>query len=75
MALYWGVTPIPFEPRESTDLMFAAAEKYLEKAGICGRGEGVVMVAGVPPNRQAATNLVKLHVIGERLKFPPRRGG
>ena len=33
------------------------------------------MVAGVPPNRQAATNLVKLHVIGERLKFPPRRGG
>lgn len=75
MALYWGVTPIPFKPRESTDLMFAAAEKYLEKAGICERGEGVVMVAGVPPNRQAATNLVKLHVIGERLKFPPRRGG
>ena len=74
MALYWGVTPIPFEPRESTDLMFAAAEKYLEKAGVCPRGEGVVMVAGVPPNRQASTNLVKLHVIGERLQFSPRRG-
>ena len=73
MALYWGVTPIPFEPRTSTDLMFAAAEKYLEKAGICERGEGVVMIAGVPPNSQASTNLVKLHVIGERLRSPLRK--
>ncbi len=67
MALFWGVTPIRFEPRVSTDLMFAAAEKYLEKEGICERGEGVVMIAGTPPNTQASTNLVKLHVIGERL--------
>ena len=73
MALYWGVTPIYFEPRTSTDLMFAAAEKYLEKTGICERGEGVVMIAGVPPNSQASTNLVKLHVIGERLSAASRR--
>ena len=73
MALYWGVTSIPFKPRASTDLMFAAAEKYLEKTGICKRGEGVVMIAGVPPNSQASTNLVKLHVIGERMNFPSRR--
>lgn len=68
MAMYWGVTPIAFERRDSTDRMLAAAEKYLEKAGICQRGEGVVMVAGVPPNQQASTNLIKLHVIGERMK-------
>ena len=74
MALYWGVQPIPFEPRDSIELMFAAAEKHLEKTGICEREEGVVMVAGVPPNSQARTNMVKLHVIGERLKFPPRGG-
>ena len=67
MALYWGVTPIEFDRRDSTDRMLAAAEKYLEKAGICERGEGVVMVAGVPPNVRASTNLIKLHVIGERL--------
>ena len=73
MALYWGVRPIPFEPRESIELMFAAAEKHLEKTGICERGEGVVMVAGVPPNSRARTNMVKLHVIGERLSFQPRR--
>ena len=74
MALFWGVTPIRFEPRASTDLMFAAAEKYLEKEGVCERGEGVVMIAGTPPNTQAKTNLVKLHVIGERLR-PRWRGG
>ncbi|MXZ06858.1 MAG: pyruvate kinase [Acidimicrobiia bacterium] len=72
MALFWGVTPIRFKPRESTDRMFAAAEKYLEKEGICERGEGVVMIAGTPPNTGAYTNLVKLHVIGERLRNPKR---
>jgi pyruvate kinase len=66
MALYWGVTPIEFERRDSTDRMLAAAEKYLEKHEICERGERVVMVAGIPPNQQASTNLMKLHVIGER---------
>lgn len=68
MALFWGVAPIEYEPRPSTDLMFAAAEKYLEKEGICQRGEGVVMVAGSPPNVGAFTNLIKLHVVGERLR-------
>ncbi len=74
MALFWGVTPIRFEPRASTDLMFAAAEKHLEKEGVCERGEGVVMIAGTPPNTQAKTNLVKLHVIGERLRARWRGG-
>lgn len=74
MALFWGVVPIEFEPRPSTDLMFAAAEKYLEKEGICERGEGVVMVAGSPPNVGAFTNLIKLHVVGERLRSVPTPG-
>ena len=72
MVLYWGVTPIRFERRDSTDRMIAAAEKHLEKAGICQRGDGVVMVAGVPPNQQASTNLIKLHVVGERLSATAR---
>jgi len=66
MALYWGVIPTIFARRDYTDVMIAAAEKYLEKEGICRRGEGVVMVAGIPPNQKASTNLMKLHVVGER---------
>ena len=41
---------------------------------MCERGEGVVMIAGTPPNTQAKTNLVKLHVIGERLRARWRGG-
>lgn len=66
MSLYRGVAPKPFSRRDYTDVMLAAAEKFLEKEGICERGETVVMVAGIPPNQQASTNLMKIHVIGER---------
>jgi len=66
MALYRGVRPYPFARREYTDVMIAAAEKFLEKEGICEPGEAVVMVAGIPPNLQASTNLIKVHIVGER---------
>jgi pyruvate kinase len=73
MALMWGVTPVAADRRDSTDLMIAWAEKHLEKAGFCEEGEGVVVVAGTPPNQQASTNLMKLHVIGERLRRRTRQ--
>lgn len=66
MALYRGVSAYPFGRRDYTDVMLAAAEKFLEKEGICSRDEAVVMVAGIPPNQQASTNLMKIHIIGER---------
>ncbi|MEX1043132.1 MAG: pyruvate kinase [Acidimicrobiia bacterium] len=71
MALYRGVQPHPFGRRDYTDVMIAAAEKFLEKEGICERGTAVVMVAGIPPNLQATTNLMKIHVIGERDRGVP----
>lgn len=66
MALYRGVRPYPFGRRDYTDVMIAAAEKFLEREGICSRGDIVVMVAGIPPNQHASTNLIKVHIIGER---------
>jgi pyruvate kinase len=65
MALYWGVTPRPFVRLTHTDDMISAAERYLAESGVCQPGEGVVMVAGVPPNERATTNLMKLHTIGD----------
>jgi pyruvate kinase len=53
-----------FERREYTDDEIAAAADILEKEGVVSAGETVVMVAGVPPNFQASTNLVKVHEIG-----------
>jgi pyruvate kinase len=76
MALYRGVVSYPFERRDFTDHMIAAAEKFLEKEGICQRGDAVVMVAGIPPNQSASTNLLKVHVIGERDRgVPSQRTG
>lgn len=66
MALYWGVTAFPFQRREYTDHEIAAAEKFLERESICHRGDLVVMVAGIPPNQRSATNVMKIHLVGER---------
>jgi pyruvate kinase len=68
MALYWGVIPIQFDRRDRFGHMVAFAEKYLERHGVCREGDGLVVVAGVPPNEQASTNIMKLHVIGERMR-------
>ncbi len=65
MALYWGVISHEFKRRDSTDEEMAAAARHLEADGLAESGETVVMVAGVPPNFQASTNLVKVHKIGE----------
>ncbi|MET0565399.1 MAG: pyruvate kinase [Acidimicrobiia bacterium] len=65
MALYWGVSPHPFERRTYTDEELASAADILAREGVVSIGDRVVMVAGVPPNVQASTNLVKVHVIGE----------
>lgn len=65
MALFWGVSPHEFERRDYTDDEMAAASAILESEGLAKAGDTVVMVAGVPPNIQASTNLVKVQVIGD----------
>lgn len=65
MAMLWGIQPHAFDRRGSTDAELAAAAQILEEEGIVATGETVVMVAGVPPNFQASTNLVKVHHVGE----------
>jgi pyruvate kinase len=44
--------------------MISAAEELLLEERICEPGDGVVIVAGVPPGHRMSTNLVKLHVVG-----------
>ncbi|HJS71439.1 MAG TPA: pyruvate kinase [Acidimicrobiia bacterium] len=66
MALFWGIHPHAFERRDYTDDEIDAAATILSAEGMVSPGEYVVMVAGVPPNFQASTNLVKVHQIGAR---------
>ncbi len=67
MAMLWGVTPREFKRSESTDEEMAVASETLASEGEVGPGERLVMVAGVPPNVQASTNLVKVHRVGDPL--------
>ncbi|MDP9495273.1 MAG: pyruvate kinase [Actinomycetota bacterium] len=64
MALLWGVSPHEFERRDHSDDEMAAGSAILVREGLANVGDTVVMVAGVPPNIQASTNLLKVHVIG-----------
>lgn len=64
MAVYGGVQPMLIDRASSTDDMVAAAERRLLEEGLVEHGEGVVMVAGIPPNQSASTNLMKLHEVG-----------
>jgi len=64
LALVWGVTPMRFPTLDSTDAMVEEAGRTLLERGMVQPGDWVAMVAGIPPNQQASTNLLKLHVIG-----------
>jgi pyruvate kinase len=64
MAMLGAVSPMMLDRVSSTDEMIAVAEKELVRRGIAHDGDGVVMIAGVPPNQSSSTNLMKLHVIG-----------
>ncbi len=64
LALVWGVTPLRFPTLDSTDTMIEEAGRRLLERGLVEPGDWVAMAAGIPPNQQASTNLLKLHVIG-----------
>ncbi|MEX1125746.1 MAG: pyruvate kinase [Acidimicrobiia bacterium] len=70
MALLWGVSPHEFERRDHSDDEMAAGSAILVREGLASVGDTVVMVAGVPPNIQASTNLLKVHVIGDEPDGP-----
>jgi pyruvate kinase len=73
MALLWGVTPVALPRRASTDAMIRTADEILLERGLAARGDRVAMAAGVPPNQELATNLLKLHVVGEASRGMGRR--
>jgi pyruvate kinase len=64
MALYSGVAAVMIDRLESTDDMIELASTALLERDLAASGEPVVIVAGVPPNVRASTNLIKLHIVG-----------
>ncbi len=69
MAILAHVRPMLYARQRSLEEMMQEASLYLLDHGLVRGGEQVLFVAGVPPGVARTTNLMKLHRIGEQIKF------
>ena len=44
--------------------MFRTADEWLLGSNKVKAGDRVVIVAGTPPNKEASTNLIRVHTVG-----------
>lgn len=69
MAVLAHVRAVLFERETSLEDMLDKAVELLLARGMANMGEEIVFVAGVPPGVAKSTNVMKLHRIGEVVKF------
>ncbi len=67
LALVWGVHSLKIDEVDSTDKIFDLAIDGAKDAGFIQEGDLVVITAGVPVGVAGATNLMKVHLVGEIL--------
>jgi len=67
LKLVWGVTPLLTKQETDTTALFTNAVNVALNAGIIKEGELIVLTAGVPVGHSGTTNMVKVHVVGEKI--------
>jgi len=67
LMLNWGVIPLLTEEETDTTALFNHAVDAAVDAGHLHKGELVVLTAGVPVGHSGTTNLLKVHVVGEKI--------
>jgi pyruvate kinase len=65
LSLTWGVETFLGPMVQTTDEMVEQVDEELLRIGRCEKGDIVVITAGSPPGVSGATNLVRVHRIGE----------
>ncbi|MFN2400604.1 MAG: pyruvate kinase [Gemmatimonadaceae bacterium] len=60
LALVWGVLPELVTPATSYDEMFANARAAMERRKLAGKGDRVIVTAGVPFGAPGTTNFMKV---------------
>ncbi|MFL2690871.1 MAG: pyruvate kinase, partial [Candidatus Actinomarina sp.] len=65
MNLLWGVVQYPMQRKEHFSEMLKLANDFLITEKKYNKDDKVVVVAGTPPNVEAATNLIRVLKIGE----------
>jgi pyruvate kinase len=69
MSVLAHVRPLLYGRDKNLEDMLWNASLFLQDRGLVRGGEQVLFVAGVPPGVARTTNLMKLHRIGERVRF------
>ncbi len=65
LSLSWGVFPLYLEELFSTDEMFREMAGVSQEAGYVEEGDMVIITSGLPLGIAGATNLMKIHLVGE----------
>ena len=65
MNILWGVEQTKIERFDTTEEMSKIADSWLQTHKNFKKNDKVVIVAGTPPNQEAATNLLRVMKIGE----------
>ena len=65
MNILWGVEQTKIDRFDTTEEMFQIADSWLRTNKNLKKNDKVVIVAGTPPNEEAATNLIRVMKIGE----------
>jgi pyruvate kinase len=66
LMLVWGVVPMQVPEFNTTDEMVRVMVRAAREVGIVDWGDPVVLMAGIPFGGGGETNMLKVHVVGER---------
>lgn len=69
LALSWGVTPVLFDRATNTDDLLTSAVSVAKASGLVKDGDLVIITAGVPLGVVGSTNLIRVHIVGEKLSM------
>ena len=58
--LSWGITPLLMQREESEEVLFEEAIRVGKEAGYIGKGDRVVLTAGVPLGVSGKTNMIRV---------------
>jgi len=65
LSMSWGVIPVLFEKKQSSDELFEHAIEKAMETGVLKCGDLVVLTAGLPLGMSGTTNTLKVHTITE----------
>lgn len=67
MAMVWGVYPVLIQETEGTDDLFEESIRCALEVDYIKNGDLIILTAGIPTGHSGATNMMKVHIVGEIL--------